>query len=164
MLVTWLFVLLAGVLAGRAAAQALDDGLAARRAHSYAAQAVLTENAATSPQAVPEYSDGSVWAKVRWTAVDGSTHTGLVKAAPGLKAGAPITVWTDRAGALVSRPVTEGQAGRQAVLVGVLVGIGAAGGVLVCGRLVNGLLDRRRMEQWDREWAQVGPRWRRTIG
>ncbi len=162
--VTWFLVLLAGVLAGRAAAGAVDDELAVRRAHSHAVRAVLTADVATTRQAVSEYSDGSVWANVRWTAADGSEHSGLTKVQPGLKAGAPLTVWTDRAGMLVAKPATVAQAGLQAALAGALVGLSAAGGVLVCGWLARGLLDRRRMAEWDREWERVGPRWRRTTG
>ncbi|MFF4350054.1 hypothetical protein [Streptomyces sp. NPDC001530] len=163
-LVTWLFVLVAGVLAGLAAAGAMEDGLAGRRAHSYPVRAVLAQDAARTPQPVPDYSDGSVWAKVRWTGTMGVTQTGLAKVEPGLKAGAPVTVWTDRAGELVSKPASEAQAQLEASIVGVLVGLSAGGGVLVCGRLARGCLDRQRMEAWDREWERVGPRWRRTIG
>ncbi len=164
MLATWLLVLLAGVLAGQGAAATVHHGLAERRAHSYAVRAVLTENAVRSPQAVSDYGDGSVWAKARWTAGDGSTHTGLVKVEPGGRTGTAVTVWTDRAGRLVSRPVNETHTRRQASLVGALAGLGAAGGVWGCGWLVRGSLERRRMVAWDREWERVGPRWRRTIG
>jgi hypothetical protein len=161
-LVTWLFVLLAGVLAGRAAAGAVEHQLAVRAARLHTVQAVLTEDPARSAQSVPAY-DGSVWAKVRWSAADGP-HTGLAKVAPGAKPGAQVTVWTDRAGHLVARPATGSEARAQAWLVGALAAGGAAGGVLVCGRWARGRLDRQRMRAWDREWECVGPRWRRRAG
>ncbi|GAA3785312.1 hypothetical protein GCM10022206_26410 [Streptomyces chiangmaiensis] len=162
-LVTWVFVLLAGVLAGWAAAGAADHAVAVRNARAHPVQAVLTEDAARTPQGVPEYSDGSVWAKVSWT-VAGVTRTGLTRVGPGQKAGTTVTVWTSRGGELVSKPVGAAQARLQAELVGSLAGAGAAGGVLVCGRFARGRLERRRMQAWDREWESVGPRWRRTIG
>ena len=162
-LVSWLFVLLAGVLAGRAAAGSVESDLAARAAHSYPVRAVVTENAPRSPQADPAYGGGSVWAKVRWTAA-GGPHTGMAKVRSGLAAGTPVTVWTDRAGNLVSRPVTGSEATLQASLVGALAGCGAAGGVLACGYVARGRLNRQRMEAWAREWERVGPRWRRAPG
>lgn len=164
MLATWLFVVLAGVFAGQGAAGAMRHGIAARGADSFAVRAVLTENAAHSAQPVSEYGGGTVWARARWTAPDASTHTGLVRVRPAERAGTPVTVWTDRAGGLVTAPVTEAQAQRQAWLVGALAGVCAAGGTWACGRLVRGGLDRQRMAEWDREWERVGPRWRRTIG
>ncbi|MGW4606525.1 Rv1733c family protein [Streptomyces lannensis] len=162
-LATWVFVLLAGVVAGRTAAAAADHAVAVRNAHAHPVQAVQVEDAARAPQGVPEYSDGSVWAKVSWT-VAGVTHTGLTKVEPGQRAGTAVTVWTSRGGELVARPVGDDQARVQARLVGSLVGACAAGGMLVCGLFARGRLDRRRMEEWDREWESVGPRWRRTIG
>jgi hypothetical protein len=162
-LATLVFVALAGVVAGHAAAAAVEHGLAVHSARSHPVRAVLTENAAVAPQAVPEYSDGTVWAKVRWTAA-GAAHTGLVKVEPGLRSGTPVTVWTDRSGRLVSRPATADQVRMQSLLVGSLVGLGAGSGVLVCGWLARGRLERQRMRAWDREWESVGPRWRRTTG
>ena len=162
-LVTWLFVLLAGVFAGRAAAGAVEGELAARAAHTYPVRAVLTEDASRSPQAALAYGGGSVWATVRWTAA-GGPHTGLAKVGSGLAAGTPVTVWTDRSGDLVSRPATGSEATLQASLVGALAGCGAAGGVLACGWLARGRLHRQCMEAWAREWECVGPRWRRATG
>ncbi|MGW1162369.1 Rv1733c family protein [Streptomyces sp. NPDC002513] len=159
----WAFVLLAGVLGGRTAAGAVDQSLAAHRARSHAARAVLTQDAARTPAELPGHIDGGTWAKVRWT-VSGAPHTGLVKVTPDAKAGAAITVWTDPSGDLVSRPASADQARAQARFVGALAGMGAAGGVLVCGRLLRRRLDRRRMAAWDREWEWVGPQWRRTAG
>ncbi|MEU6096899.1 hypothetical protein [Streptomyces sp. NPDC047079] len=160
---TGAFVLLTGVLGGRTAAGAVEQTLAAHRAESHMARAVLTQDAARTPRALSEYGDGSAWAQARWTA-SGSPHTGLVKVRPDTRAGAAVTVWTDRSGGLVSRPLTADQAGAQAAAVGSLAGLGAAGGVLVCGGLLRGRLDRGRMEAWDREWERVGPRWRGTTG
>ncbi|MET8950010.1 Rv1733c family protein [Streptomyces sp. NPDC004393] len=159
----WAFVLLAGVLGGRAVAGVVDQALAAHRARSHAARAVLTQDAGRTSAALPGYGEGGMWAQVSWTA-SGSPHTGLARVQPGTKSGTAVTVWTDRSGALVSRPATADQARTQAQVVGTLAGMAAAAGVLVCGRLLRGRLDRRRMEAWDREWEWVGPQWRRTAG
>lgn len=162
-LATWVFVLLAGVVAGRTTAAAVAHELTVRSATAHPVRAVLTQSTPGAPQAVPEYGDGSIWARARWTAA-GTAHTGLVRTAPGLRAGTQVTVWTDRAGDLVPRPATSHQIRMQSLLVGSLVGLGGGGGMLLCGLLARGRLDARRMEALDREWESVGPRWRRTIG
>ena len=36
-----------------------------------------------------------MWAEVRWTATDGSAHTGQTRVAPASTVGTPVTVWTD---------------------------------------------------------------------
>ncbi|GGX69078.1 hypothetical protein GCM10010358_24310 [Streptomyces minutiscleroticus] len=163
-LCAWLFAPLAGVFAGQTTAGAVGHDLTERRARVSAVRAVLTENAVTTPQTAPGYTESVAWATVRWTAADGSPHTGPAKVEPGTKTGAQVTVWADRADKLVSRPLTASQARWEAALFGALAGSGTAGGVLVGGRVVRIRLDRQRMARWDREWEQVGPRWRRTTG
>ncbi|GAA3066129.1 Rv1733c family protein [Streptomyces glomeratus] len=160
---TWALVLLAGVLGGRTVAGAVAHALAAHRAESQAARAVLTQDAVRTPWPRSEDGGGGVWTQVRWTA-SGVPHTGMAKVRPGTKAGTAVTVWTDNSGDLISRPATGDQARAQAAVVGALAGMGAAGGVLVCGRLLRRRLDRRRMEAWDREWEYVGPQWRSMPG
>ncbi|MET7440297.1 hypothetical protein [Streptomyces sp. NPDC005568] len=46
-------------------------------------------------------------------------------------------------------------------LVGTLAGVGAAAVPFASGQLVRGRLERRRMAQWDEEWARFGPLWGR---
>ncbi|WP_267883703.1 hypothetical protein [Streptomyces sp. NRRL S-646] len=41
--------------------------------------------------------------------------------------------------------------------------MGAGAVVLVGGQLVRGRLDRRRLAEWDAQWAQVGPQWRKRM-
>jgi len=158
-LVAWSLTVLGGVFAGLAATQTVEQGLAQQRAEWRSVPALLTENA---PDASAKASGGDlVWAKVRWTAADGSPRAGQAKVFAGTAAGTPVTVWTDPDGRLVTRPATASQARLRASLVGVLVGVSAGGVPFVCGRLARGRLERRRMERWDEEWERVGPLWGR---
>ncbi|WP_406481736.1 hypothetical protein [Streptomyces sp. NBC_01615] len=165
-LVTWVFVLQVGVLAGLATAASVEGGLAEQRAGSRAIPAELTEDAAkTALTRTSGFSgDDKVWGTVRWTAADGTAHTGRTRVEPGSAAGATVTVWTDDKGRLVAKPATASQARLRAVFTGVLAGLGGGVAVLVCGRLVRVGLDRRRVEQWDAEWERIGPKWSRTTG
>jgi len=165
-LVTWAFVLQVGVLAGLAAAESVQSGLADQRAGSRAIPAELTEDAAKAALTRTSVfsGDDKVWGTVRWTAADGTAHRGRTRVEPGSAAGATVTVWTDDKGRLVAKPVTASQARLRAVFTGVLAGLGGGVAVLVCGRLVRVGLDRRRVEQWDAEWERIGPKWSRTTG
>jgi hypothetical protein len=154
-LAAWLLTLLAGVLAGLAAAQSVEQSLARERAEWRPVLAQLTERAPGTTASGAE----RVWAEVRWTADDGSAHEGQTRVQPGSTAGTPVTVWTDPDGRLVTKPASEAQARLRAAMIGTLVGVGAAALPFAGGRLVRGRLEQRRMEQWDMEWERVGPQW-----
>ncbi|MFG2264373.1 hypothetical protein [Streptomyces sp. NPDC048720] len=159
-LAAWLLTVLAGVSAGLAAARSVDDGLARERA---AWRPVVARVVAKAPGRSASETSGAerVWAEVRWPAADGSAHTGQARVAPGSAAGSPVTVWTDPRGHLVSRPATASEAAFRAVLMGGLVGLSAAAVPFVGGLALRGRLERRRMDDWDAEWARLGPQWGR---
>lgn len=164
MLVAWVLAALGGVIVGLLAAGAADRTLAEQRAESQVVQAVLTERAPSAPQVTTEGSGGdTVWAMVRWTAQDGSRHTGRTEVEPSAAAGTGVTVWTNRSGELVDAPLSPTESMFQAAGTGVLAGAGTAATVWVCGRLVRMRLDRRRLADWEAEWARVGPQWRKRM-
>ncbi|MER7186016.1 hypothetical protein ABT404_42270, partial [Streptomyces hyaluromycini] len=100
----WLLTLLAGVLAGLAAARSVEDGLARERVEWHPVVAHVMERAPGSAGPESDSSDGErVWARVGWTVADGSAHTGQARVPAGSKAGTPVTVWTDPQGHLVTR-------------------------------------------------------------
>ncbi|NGO06239.1 hypothetical protein G5C60_00710 [Streptomyces sp. HC44] len=156
-LATWALTLATALLTGFATAHAVKDSLAQQRAEWHPVLALTSEN--TPAPTTTTSSTERVWAEVRWTAGDGSAHTGQARVAPGSTAGTPVMVWTDRDGRLVTKPASESQAELRAGLAGSLVGASAAAVPLGAGRLLRQRLDRRRMEQWDAEWERVGPQW-----
>lgn len=163
-LVAWLLTVVAGVLAGLAAARSVEDGLARERADWRPVVARVVTPVRASPPVHGHASSGErVWAGVRWTVADGSAHTAQLRVEPGSKAGTPVTVWTDPQGRLVSRPTSASEAVFRGTLIGVLVGVSAAAVPLVGGLALRGRLERRRMEAWDTEWSRLGPQWGRTV-
>jgi hypothetical protein len=160
----WLLTLLVGVLAGLASTRSVEDGLARERVEWRPVVARLTARApgTASAHAGPASGD-RVWAEVAWTVGD-TSHTGQVRVRPGSAQGAPVTVWTDRQGRLVTRPATVSQARLRASLIGGLVGVSAAAVPFVGGRVLRGRMERRRMDQWDADWSRFGPLWGRTTG
>ncbi|MFC3572301.1 hypothetical protein ACFOZ0_03170 [Streptomyces yaanensis] len=157
-LAAWLFALVAGVCAGLATADAVDQRFVRQRAERRAVRAVLVRDA-------PEHTDARevggrrVLADVRWTAADGSLRQTRTRVTPGTAAGTRITLWTDRQGVLRGRPVAPAEAAVTAVTFGALAAGAAGGGVGWAGtRAVRLCVDRRRMEQWAKEWARLDSR------
>ncbi|WP_460110129.1 Rv1733c family protein [Streptomyces sp. YKOK-J1] len=159
-LAAWLLTVLVGVAAGLAAARSVEHGLARERA---AWRPVVARVVARAPGRSASEASGAerVWARVRWTAADGSAHSGQARVVPGSAAGSPVTVWSDPQGHLVSRPATESEATFRAVLMSGLVGLSAAAVPFAGGLALRGRLERRRMDDWDAEWARLGPQWGR---
>jgi hypothetical protein len=122
----------------------------------HAAVAVLTEDAPVghgdamlARSAVP----------ARWTLPGGATRTGLVQASDGLRAGARIPIWLDRAGRVVGRPATSSDAVAAGVLVAVFGWLTAAGLLAAAVVGVHGALNRRRYRVWGEGWASVESDW-----
>ncbi|MEV6804559.1 hypothetical protein [Streptomyces sp. NPDC051132] len=160
-----LLTVLGGVLAGLAAAGSVQHALARERAGRRPAAARVVEKVPDTAPARNSRSSGGgrVWVRVRWTAADGSAHTGRVRMEPGAEAGTPVTVWTDRRDRLVNRPTSAAEAAFRATLIGILVGVSAAAVPCVGGLALRGRLERRRLQEWDTEWARLGPQWGRTV-
>ncbi|MFE9650709.1 hypothetical protein ACFYO0_42810 [Streptomyces sp. NPDC006365] len=79
----------------------------------------------------------------------------------GHKAGAKVRVWTDNQGQLTTEPVTAAQATVFSGYAATAAALGVGGVTYATGRVARGRLDRRRIDQWGREWDQVGPQWAR---
>ncbi len=164
LLATLVLALLGGLFAGLAAAGAVGTALDDRRERSRPVQAVLVENARdAAPAPVSEDGDGGVWAKVRWTAPDGTARTGRAEVEPGSRAGTDVTVWNDDSGRLVSAPPEGAEAGFQIAMAGIMVSIGTGGLVLLGGWAVRSRLQRRVLAEWEAEWRQVEPTWRKRM-
>ncbi|MGW4599899.1 Rv1733c family protein [Streptomyces sp. NPDC004457] len=162
---TCLLTVLAGVFAGLVAAGSVERGLARERATW---RPTVARVAARAPGKSPAHGSHAsagerVWAEVRWTAADGSAHTGRIRVEPGSRSGTPVTVWTDPRGRLVSRPTTASEAAFRSTLTGLLVGASTAAVPCVAGLAVRSRLEHRRMEAWDTEWARLGPQWGRMV-
>ncbi|WP_200302049.1 Rv1733c family protein [Streptomyces adelaidensis] len=159
-LIAWALTLFGGVVTGLMAAESVESGLARQRAEWHPVGAQLTEDA-PEPTGASGSGAEKVWAKVRWAAPDGSAREGQARVGPGSVMGAPVTVWTDTEGRLVTKPATESQAGLRAALVGGLAGLFVAAVPFAGGRLVRARMERRRMDRWDEEWELIGPLWER---
>ena len=159
-------VLAAGVLVavgapavGAATAIGVEDATLSASQNWHTASAVLTRDAAAESTVYGGSDSGKVRASVRWTASDGTAHTGRALVKPGTDSGARTTIWLDEHGALKDPPATPAEATAQGIFFG-SVAAGGAGLLVLGGRWVVRLrLDRRRAGEWENEWAEVGPKW-----
>ena len=98
-----------------------------------------------------------------WTAPDGTAQRATVLA--DLRSphrGDHFTIWTDRHGRIVGRPLDSATATAHAVLAGVGMATAIAGLAEGARRLLVWRMVRRRYARWDQAWDKAGPDWGRT--
>ena len=97
-------------------------------------------------------------ARASWTAPDGTPRTGIVQVSTLARQGDKTSVWVDDRGALRGPPM-ERDPFAQALLVALAVMLCAAAALAGLRAIGRALLDRRRDQDWQSEWAEVGPQW-----
>lgn len=162
-LAVWLLAVVGGTAAGVVAGRAADESFVRQRGERQSVAAVLTENV-PGPSRSGGIAVDQRLADVRWTASDGSAHTGLTLVTAGLKAGTQVVVWHDARDRLVPRPPSATGGVAESVALGVFAAGALTGLVCAAGAAARCGLDRRRFESWDREWSLVGPKWGHRTG
>ncbi|MEU1473920.1 hypothetical protein [Streptomyces sp. NPDC005760] len=163
LVVMWAVVLVGGTIAALVTAHAADEVFAQQRAERHPVRAVLLTD---TPQSTSSVRSGSHRAlvTVRWTTPGGATRTGQTLVKTGLRTGSAVTVWQDSRGALATEPTGATEASVAAGLFGVAATLALSGLVFGAGSLARWRLDQHRLQQWDREWALVGPGWNQRTG
>ncbi len=146
---------LAALVAGRVAYASAVHARQAELATVHQVSAVLLTAATPAPAGL------DTTAKARWSAPDGSRHTGQVFPPPGSPAGTTVKVWVDAAGWQTTPPLEAAQVQGQEVLASVLAVMALAAVLWGAGLAVHVAADRRRMAAWDEEWRATGPKWSR---
>jgi len=156
------FLLLGPLVAGLIGLRVHADNAAAQRAERswHQVPAVLLK-AAPGPMMSDNGANAwLVWTPARW--VSGNrTRTGIVPAPSGTRAGATVRVWLDRTGTLRVPPLTPARA-EDRIVVAMAFALAALAVFLAGLALVTrGMLDRRRLAEWEAAWLSVGPQWSR---
>ena len=136
-----------------------ENAATRQRAALRQVQARTLENTAEIVPSTP----GQVTTRVRigWLDPAGSTREGSADVVIGTKAGTELTIWLDRAGAIARAPRASADStalGSAAALTLPMLGWPLLWATF---RLARRPLDRRRAQDWAREWEQVSPRWTR---
>lgn len=156
-----------GWVTGTLTDEALRQSIRVQRQQRHPVTATVVRPApAPNPSAYDSESAGGGERRAvvaKWTAVDGSGHTGTVTTVGrAMPAGDTFTLWTDRAGRIVNRPMEAATVRVHAVLAGIGAALTTAGLVEGVRQLLVWRLTRRRYARLDRAWAAAGPDWGRT--
>lgn len=157
-LAVWAVFAAGGAVTGLVTAHAADEAFAQLRAERQSVRAVLLDDVPRATPAIGTTTERRV-TTVRWTAPDGRTHTGRTLVHAGLKAGSAVTVWQDGQGRLTPAPPDPAEAAIESGFLGAAAAAALGGVVFAAGAVARRRLDRRRIDEWDRQWELVGPRW-----
>jgi hypothetical protein len=145
---------------GTSVREQADRTAAERKAQLRQVDARTLENTAELVPSTPGQVNSQV--RVVWYDAAGLPREGRAEVLIGTTAGTALTVWLDRNGTIARAPRESADS----------VALGAAAGFallmvawpLLWGayRLARRSLDRRRAQEWEREWEQVSPRWTRS--
>lgn len=107
----------------------------------------------------PGYGTSDTSALARWTAPDGSPHTGFVPAAAGARSGTTVSSWVDASGKLTGPPLQASQVADRSALALMTAPLVPALLLLAAWKLARRELDKRRSAAWDADWRATGPQW-----
>ncbi|MGH3381007.1 MAG: Rv1733c family protein [Actinoallomurus sp.] len=132
-------------------------GLRAERVQARARHLVSAVVLDTTPNGTRGVLDETV--RIGWRDTSGVTHTSIVPAVGGERAGAHRSVWIDRTGRLTTHPRRHSQTVADSIMAA-LTAVTLLGLLHSAAHtLMERRLERRRLELWEREWAAVAPRW-----
>ena len=106
---------------------------------------------------------GYTWVRARWTAPDGRARAGQIPVSTAVAVGQTVRVWVDAAGTPTGPPPNPGAviADQAAAALAAVVTLGVTLVCLMCA--LRWALNRRRLANWETEWAAVGPQWTRRF-
>ncbi|MBT2420215.1 hypothetical protein J7F01_13410 [Streptomyces sp. ISL-22] len=96
---------------------------------------------------------------VHWTEPDGAPRTATARVPAGTRTGETVEVWFDSRGRSVAPPADDRAVWQHTVTVGVCATGGAVAVILFGHGLVRHAAMRRRLAEWEQEWARTEPAW-----
>ncbi|MCL8011565.1 hypothetical protein [Streptomyces sp. AS02] len=152
---------LVGVAAGW---WAHDDARTTAREQRADRHPVRAEVVGGTSEAVPTAHGGrqpSAEVTVRWTEPGDGARTAMARVPVGTRAGETVRVWLDSRGRSVAPPADGTAVWQHTVTVGVCATAGAVAVVLLGHAVVRHAAMRRRLGEWERDWARIEPDWTR---
>ncbi len=101
----------------------------------------------------------SARATVRWTDSDGGPRTATARVPAGTRNGDMVDVWLDSRGRRAAPPPDSMAIRLHTVTVGVCATAGAVAVILLGHGFVRHTAMRRRLTEWEQEWAATEPEW-----
>ena len=150
---------LLGAVAARWAKGTAQAVAAQQRAERHRVQATVVERLPETLSSVEGGGQQTYHATVRWTAPGGDARTTTSQVPAGSRRGDVVALWLDARGRNVPPPAGESAVWEHTVTVGAFTALGAALTVLLGNCVVHRTALRRRMAEWERDWARTEPRW-----
>ncbi len=153
---------LAGVVAGgwaHAEAQATAVSQRAER-HSVRAEVVGRDDPG-SPPTMQGARQHTYFTTVRWTEPGGSERTATARVPGGTREGDVVEVWFDSRGRHVTPPPDGFAVWQYTLTMGACATGGAAALILLGRAAVRQVATRRRLAEWEEDWARTEPEWSR---
>ncbi|MEW2566725.1 hypothetical protein [Streptomyces sp. NPDC047070] len=159
--VLWAGAPLAGLAAGWWAYDGARSTAVEQRAERHRVLATIVEGAHTSAAGGEGDRRPVKRVSVRWTEPGERARTGETRVPAGAGAGDRTYIWLDRQDRVVPAPTSDTVVWQHGLAVGACAAGVAAGGVLALHALTRRVAARRRLAEWEREWALTGPEWAR---
>ncbi|MEU0074179.1 hypothetical protein ABZ027_32260 [Streptomyces sp. NPDC006332] len=149
---------LAGAVAGWWAHDTARAVAVAQRAERHQVRAKVIGR---TPDALPSVSgrEHTYRVSVRWTEPGSGPRTATAAVPAGTHRGETVKVWFDSHGRSVPPPADETTVWQHTLAIGGCAAGGAAAVVLLGHSAVRGAAARRRMAEWERDWARTEPQW-----
>jgi hypothetical protein len=96
---------------------------------------------------------------VRWTEPEGVPRTASARVPAGTRNGDTVDVWLDSRGRSVAAPPDGRAIWQHTVTIGVCATGGAVAVILLGHAVVRHTAMRRRLAEWEQEWAATEPEW-----
>ncbi|MFJ6074482.1 hypothetical protein ACIQFU_27235 [Streptomyces sp. NPDC093065] len=98
-------------------------------------------------------------ATVHWKASDGTEKSTTARVPADTRRGETVGIWLDSRGESVPPPSDGAEIWQHSATIGSFTAIGTGLTVLLAHRAVRAVCLRRRMAEWDRDWALTEPQW-----
>ena len=140
-----------------------QGGLSEQRAQQswHQTPARLLATAPAAPRQAFRLSWQNVRVPARWSGPGGQPRSGEVPAPAGSRAGQLVQVWVDGSGRVTGPPLLGAELTRRVAGAEVLAPLALGVVLLLVAFGVRCLLNRRRLREWEADWAFIGPRWSR---
>jgi hypothetical protein len=146
-------------LAGRTADHVFGHQAQVQQASEHQVTAILTQDAPMVGAVDPYSAVETAWATARWTAPNGTVHTGGALVVAGTRKGSQTRIWINDAGAITDPPAGHRDVMAEVAVTVMATGIAAILLLLGAEAIVIHSLNRRRFGAWDAEWRATGPLW-----
>ncbi|WP_217205919.1 hypothetical protein [Streptomyces sp. AC550_RSS872] len=96
---------------------------------------------------------------VRWAEPDGTARRATARVPARTRNGETVDVWLDSRGRIVAPPPDDRAIQQHAITIGVCAAGGTAAVILLGHMVVRHTAMRRRLAEWEQEWAATEPEW-----